>query len=386
MKVRVVSALRRMARALPPLWRVRLRRWWLSVSNVFPPPPTGVPNSATTRRYGDRVREEITRFSVEETVNDLPPIFHYWSNNYLRPLLESFGFSYPEDFVARQIEWQHKQLGRALKVISLGAGNCDSELVVARLLIERGINEFHIDCLDITEAMLERGRRAADAQGLGDYFGFIRADLNYWSSDDTYDVAVANQSLHHVENLEGLFDSIYDAIGEEGIFVTSDMIGRNGHMRWPEALKIVQEFWEELPNEYRFNCQLRRQEAAYGNWDCSVEGFEGIRAQDILPLLIHRFGFDFFLAYGNIIDPFIDRGFGPHFKVENTWDREFIDRVHARDEEELLAGRVSPTHVLAVLRRRREIETVVWRHLTPEFCLRRVEATRGPQDPHDSGG
>ncbi len=28
-----------------------------------------------------------------------------------------------------------------------------------------------------------------------------------------------------------------------GRFIVSDMIGRNGHMRWPEALAIVQEFW-----------------------------------------------------------------------------------------------------------------------------------------------
>ena len=151
------------------------------------------------------------------------------------------------------------------------------------------------------------------------------------------------------------------------------MIGRNGHMRWPEALAVVEEFWKEFPREYRYNCQLRRQEDTYGNWDCSVEGFEGIRAQEILPLMSQRFAFDLFFAYGNVIDPFIDRGFGPHFKVEREWDRGFIDRVHARDEEEILSGRIKPTHMFAAARRDGDVQTLVWRHLTPEFCARPSE-------------
>ncbi len=67
------------------------------------------------------------------------------------------------------------------------------------------------------------------------------------------------------------------------MFVTNDMIGRNGHQRWPEALEIVNQYWHELPEAYRYNKLLSRYEPEYMNWDCSTEGFEGIRAQDILP-------------------------------------------------------------------------------------------------------
>jgi len=34
-------------------------------------------------------------------------------------------------------------------------------------------------------------------------------------------------------------------------------------------------------------------------WDCSKQGFEGIRAQDILPLLVKKFSFRSFLGFGN---------------------------------------------------------------------------------------
>lgn len=375
------------ARFLPPMWRVRLRRTWTLAFGA--PHATGVdaggaleavkPTSAelvcgtaanSDDGYAFRAAQEVSRFSAEEVVHDLPTIFHYWSNTHLRPHLERFGFSYPEDFFARQIEHQARAMGRPIRVVSIGSGNCDSELAVAKLLMERGVDDFRIECLDITPAMLHRGRMLAETAGLGGHFAFTNADFNHWEPSGRYDVVIANQSLHHVTRLEDLFDSIRRAIGDEGIFITSDMIGRNGHMRWPEALEILQEFWDELPTPYRYNRQLRRQENVYGNWDCSVEGFEGVRAQDILALLVERFGFDFFFAYGNLIDPFIDRGFGPNFDASAEWDRNFIDRVHARDEREMLEGRIKPTHMLATMRADKAAVPRVWCHLTPGFCVR----------------
>jgi hypothetical protein len=54
-------------------------------------------------------------------------------------------------------------------------------------------------------------------------------------------------------------------------------------MRWPEALELVTELWKELPTKYKDNCLLKRVQLEYENWDCSTEGFEGVRSQDILP-------------------------------------------------------------------------------------------------------
>jgi len=238
-----------------------------------------------------------------------------------------------------------------------------------RLLRERGIERFSIECLDITTPMLDRGRALVASMDLSCHFRFTCGDFNLWQPQESYDVVMANQSLHHVTDLEHLFEAIRTAIGEGGIFITSDMIGRNGHQRWPEALAIVREFWRELPEGYRYNRQLRRHEPEFLDWDCAVEGFEGVRAQDILPLLVQRFGFDLFYAYGNVIDPFIDRGFGPHFDPDRASDREFIDRVHARDEAEILAGNITPTHMIAAMRRSQLGLVRSWRHLTPAFCV-----------------
>ena len=146
---------------------------------------------------------------------------------------------------------------------------------------------------------------------------------------------------------------------------------------------LVDEFWAELPSRYRYNRQLQRQEDRFDDWDCSVAGFEGIRAQDILPELIRRFHFDLFIGFANIIDPFIDRSFGFNFDAEADWDRSFIDRVHARDEMELAAGRIKPTHMYAVMRVGSSEEGVHLPGLSPRQSVRvlRIDRSTKPWRP-----
>jgi SAM-dependent methyltransferase len=321
--------------------------------------------------YAARVRREQAYYAERTHVHDLPPIFHYWSNRYLRPKLEAFGFSHPDAFFARYVAQALRSARTRGLVASIGAGNCDTEIRLAQALLAEGFDDFEIECIDLNPRMLERGAADAKAAGVLRLMRFTQADFNRWTATRRYNAIVANQSLHHVLALEHLLDAIRDALAPAGLFVTSDMIGRNGHQRWPEARAIVDEFWAELPAAYRRNLQLGRHEETFLDWDCAGDGFEGIRAQDVLPLSIERFAFDLFIAFGNVIDPFIDRSFGHHFDPANAWDRGFIDRVHARDEREIDAGNITPTHMMAVMGVGREGQGLALPGLTPARCVRR---------------
>ena len=323
--------------------------------------------------YADRLDTERRVYADKAEVHDLPPIFHYWTSVHLLPMLEGFGFSSPDELFIRHLEQAYEDAPeRPARFVSLGAGNCDTEVRLCRLLLERGVSDFEFHCLDVNQEMLDRGRDAARSASLEMHLKPMRADLNDWRPEHDYDGVVANQALHHMISLEDLFDSVNGALPAHGRFVTSDMIGRNGHLRWPEALTIVREFWKELPPEYRYNLQLDRVEDEFQDWDCSKGGFEGARAQDILPNLIERFDFELFVGFGNIIDPFIDRSFGPHFDPEKAWDRDFIYRVHEQDEAEIRAGSIKPTHMFAVMRKPPFDGMAKYRgDLTPAFCVRR---------------
>jgi SAM-dependent methyltransferase len=307
-------------------------------------------------------------------VHDLPQIYHYWSNKFLRPMVEEFGFSHPDHlFVNGIVESAKNCTDMPPQIFSIGSGNCDTEVRIAKQLIQHGLGEFSIECLDVNPQMLQRGRANAMKENVEGHFIFTEGDFNTWSARRQYAAIIANHSLHHVVNLEGLFEEVKRGLGGSGYFIINDMIGRNGHQRWPEALVEVQRFWNELPREYRYNHQLRRHHETFQDWDCSIEGFEGIRAQDILPLLVDRFDFKFFLAFANVIDIFIDRSFGPNFSVDREWDRAFIDRVHEFDEQAILSRRLTPTHMLAVMTPGPCQQRVYARRLSPRDCIRQVD-------------
>lgn len=326
--------------------------------------------------YQSRMQQELSNFADDIDVHALPEIFHYWSNRYVRPWFEDVGTSHPEDLFARFLLKAAENTEEVPRFLSIGSGNCDAEIAVAKDLSARGLEQFTLECMDINPKMLQRGRELAEKEGMADRIAFQTGDFNNWKHPRRYHGIIANQCLHHVTNLEGLFDEIKVALTEKGLFITSDMIGRNGHMRWPEALEVVEEFWEELPDRYRYNHQFKQMQREFVNFDCSAGCFEGIRAQDILPLLIPRFAFHVFIGFGNVIDPFVDRAFGHNFDAQSPDDRNFIDRAHAADESGFAAGTLKPTHMVAVMSRPeyKPDQTYFARGLTPEKAVRLAEA------------
>jgi SAM-dependent methyltransferase len=333
---------------------------------------TGRPQPSTGIRYRLKLLIEQAIYASVEQVHDLPTIEHYCSEKYLAPLLESFGFRTDDDFFVSEILEAMGRCPGTHRILSIGSGNCDTEIRFAERLRASGGRDFVIECMDINAEMLRRGRLQAKRQGLEQYIVPVRADFNTWRAPgQVYTAIIAYQSLHHVVNLEGLFDAIRAGLSPGGILVVSDMIGRNGHMRWPEAHEIVNDFWRRLPSSYRHNHLLGATTEEYVNFDCSKAGFEGIRAQDILPLLVEKFSFKVFIPFRNVIDAFIDRGVGPNFDPSREWDRDFIDEVHAADVAAIESGRIKPTHLLASMTVSPLFSPRFPGRLSPESCVRK---------------
>lgn len=315
---------------------------------------------------------EVSRFELEEEVNDLPKIFHYWSNKYLVPKFKPHGFSNPDEFFLKYTVKCSKNKIDTVQILSIGSGNCDTEVRLAQQLKNFGIYNVQITCLDTNSTMLKRGKNLALEHEVATYFLFEQSDFNQWTPTKKYNLVVANQCLHHVVELEHLYDQINSALEPDGYFITSDIIGRNGHMRWPEALELLQQIWRKMPDRYKTNHALKRFEKKYINHDCSTVGFEGIRAQDVLPLLLERFDFELFIPFANLILNFIDRNFGPNFNPNNPEDLAFIDQIHQLDEKHIKEGTIKPTQMLAVMRKqankKRKLETFL---ISPTDAIRK---------------
>jgi GT2 family glycosyltransferase/SAM-dependent methyltransferase len=318
-----------------------------------------------------RLGHEIDHYRDVEEVHDLPRIYHHWSRNFLLPELEACGIPGVDAFFLDRIAAACRSAsGACIDVASIGAGNADLEVRLALRLREMGLGNFRFHCIELNPHMIERGRRLARSRGVDRHLRFEQADVAGWRPKGALAVCMANHSLHHIVELEELFEKVRAAIDPDGTFLVNDMIGRNGHMRWPEALEVVESIWKTLPERYKYNHQLRRLEVEFDDWDCARDSNEGVRAQDILPLLLERFHFEVFCSFANVIDTFIDRSFGPNFDPDLAEDRELVDRIARLDEELIDTGVVKPTHMIAALRSRPLGRTISYKHWTPEFSVR----------------
>lgn len=330
-------------------------------------------NTDDENNYKNKLQQELAIFEKQTNVHDLPQIFHYWSSKHLGPILNNAEIeSVSQFFSSNMLNAKNRTASSPAYFISIGSGNCDLEVSIVKDLLDAGFSDFIVECLELNPTMLERGKEIAREYGVLDKMKFVEVDFNTWVASKRYDAIIANQALHHVTHLEHLYDQIKIALHPLGSFIISDTIGRNGHQRWPEALNIVNIYWKELSNKYKFNVLLNRLEDEYENWDCSKEGFEGIRAQEVLPLLVERFECEKFIGFGNVIDIFIDRCFGHNFNHENEWDKDFIDRIHAEDEKGFLDGSLTPTHMMAVFVKTLNCNPFYSRGIDPHRSIRNV--------------
>jgi SAM-dependent methyltransferase len=300
------------------------------------------------KSYDDRVKEQIEQYRETENIHDLPSVFHIWSNASIGPGLEElYGVKDVNSFYVEAFVTAARNNSGVPVFLSLGCGDGAVEIGIARTLLERGISEFRFICCDLSEILLSRFR-AAIPSDLSRQIELRAGDLNDRAFDIRIDAAMANHSLHHMVDLEGIFKSVYDNLADHGIFVTSDMIGRNGHMRWPETRLFVDFFWPFLSSQQRNNVLLRRREIEFIDHDCSGESFEGIRSQDVLPLIIRQ-GFKAwkFLGCGGMIDVFVERCFGHNFDINNADDAFLIRRMVFLNDILLDAGLIKPTMMLA---------------------------------------
>jgi SAM-dependent methyltransferase len=323
--------------------------------------------------YESRVKNQIDQFRDLDALKKLPPIYQYWSQKYLAPILETvFGTRNLAAIYATQFREAMSKQSLSNRVLSIGAGDCKVEVAIAKKMVELGSRDFMIDCTDLSGVRLERGRELAASEGVSAFLQFHEIDLNHWTETQRYAGVMAHHTLHHIVELEELFARIRQLLVDDGVFVSVDMIGRNGHMRWPETLAWVERIWAFLPEKYKFNHQFGRKVEPYLNWDCSKKGFEGIRAQDILPLLSKNFSFTHFAAVGGIIDVFVERGYGHNFERDVSGDVGLIDFIQQLNETLIDKGEIKPTMLFAAMKKEPSPgqATRIYKNWTPEFCVR----------------
>jgi SAM-dependent methyltransferase len=323
--------------------------------------------------YRSKISAELEFYADPENVDDLPPIYGPWSERYCLPLIREVGFDGLNEFFDQHVTEQcARRAPEPARLVSLGSGAGETEIGIADRLSKQGIENLEITLLELNPQLLDLAMSDAARRGLSDRVNGAHVDLNNWSAGRQADIYFANHSLHHIVELESLFSEVSASLDPAGILLVNDMIGRNGHVRWPEAAELVNRIWEKIPPRYRFNRFQQCVDDVYPDLDCSAEHFEGVRAQDILPLLLDRFHPDVYVTFASVIDPFVDRIYGPNFDIDNPEDMTFIDSVGQLDDAAIDLQLVTPTHLIASFRTQ-PVDCRYPRERSPQRTLRNRE-------------
>jgi hypothetical protein len=299
----------------------------------------------------NKFSEEGERFAQSGDSHDLPAIANWFSENILRAeLLKNTGSNSFQNLILREIANARNQ-NQEFILVSLGAGHgqIEDELLQKVPAYSPGPTHFYAIDLFAPNDTVEQVIK-------GDRYILTRTsqDLNQPLFPKNANMIIVHHALHHFLNLEEIFDLVYQILKtNSGTLIIADMIGRNGHMRWPESLHAIRRIWSALPIEKKYNNQFNETWLAFENWDCSSEGYEGIRSEDILKLLYRYFEDSGSFFWGGILDPFIDRGFGDNFDPSNSDDIETINNIFKIEKKLTEIGYLTATQVIGKFTPRR---------------------------------
>jgi SAM-dependent methyltransferase len=190
--------------------------------------------------------------------------------------------------IAAFLKTRFQNLGRPIRILSLGSGYCGHELDMARAI---GLPSVVV-CTDINDALFGQARAAAEAEGLN--FEFRMADLNFIEIEPgTYDVIFAHASLHHVINLERLFAGVEAGLTPQGVFHLVEVVGKNRKLIWDVNERFANATLACLPDSITGGLRV--------DVPVDADGMEGVRQEDILPLLRERFFALYELRHGAFI-------------------------------------------------------------------------------------
>ena len=237
--------------------------------------------------YERLVREEKEHFAATEITADLKEggghanasWDHYWRR---------VGADYadtPYASVPAFLEHQFVGTTRPLEILSLGSGFCGHEIAVA----ERLRLPHRITCTDLNEALFARARAVVEERKLA--IEFRELDLNFIALEaDRYDVVLAHAVVHHVINLEHLFAELAKGLRPTGVLSLTEVVGPNRRLLWEENERLANALLDALPAEVTGGLRLDVQG--------EEEGMEGIRQEEILPVLHQHFEARFELRHG----------------------------------------------------------------------------------------
>ncbi|UHD17934.1 class I SAM-dependent methyltransferase [Thiocapsa bogorovii] len=294
--------------------------------------------------YDALVREEKEHYAEIEITDDLREggahasdcWTYYWQH--VQRTLDTSPFA---DF-AGALNARFGALGRPLRILSLGSGYCGHELKLARALT----CDYRITCTDINPALFGPAQEIVDREQFA--VTFAVEDINFITIEKgQYDLIFAHAAIHHVINLERLFEQLLLGLSPNGIFHLVDVVGQNRKLLWDANERMANALLRAIPKEITRGLRL--------NAPVEDEGMEGIRQEDTMPVLRATFEPIFEHRHGAFMR-FIctNARLAKRLDPRDATARRYLDFLIDCDDSLVARGILEPLEVWGVYRPRKD--------------------------------
>lgn len=236
------------------------------------------------------------------------------------------------------------------KALSLGCGGGALERHALSLNVARSF-----DAYDISEGSIEAAREEAETAGFGDRVTYAAADLNHITlEENAYDAVFASMAVHHLENLEGVYEEVKKALKPGGLFIFNEFVGPS-QFQWTETqLRLANELLASIPKSYRLADngkvlgEIRRPSIDAMN---ELDPSESIRSEEIMPLLERYFEIVERRDYGGTLLHLVTAaGTIRNYSSEDEEDVALLRRMIEFEKRHIESGELDSDFTLVVTR------------------------------------
>lgn len=333
------------------------------------------PGSALSRAFDAELNELATSGDLfNERPPPQTPIFRWWRDQQIQNTEALPVASFDElitNTIARECAARSEE---TIAVLSICGADPELEVRVGRALLAQGHENFAIDCLDDRDSWHDARADVAETVDLSAKIDSLPAEYESFTSDQKYDVFIADGSLQHAGDLARLFEQIKQVWKDDSVMVVCAALGSSAAGASPEHIESVDRIWNVMSDRYMQNHVTGAQQPHFvaSETPSDAAGSGGALAPSstpLLPMLLDGYFFEVFTVFGNLVNAYLGPEVGPNFDPADESDRSFIERFSQLDEAQIDAGTIHPLHMVAVVRGSSTGETVMIENRAPERCL-----------------
>ncbi|HKF42554.1 MAG TPA: class I SAM-dependent methyltransferase [Thermoanaerobaculia bacterium] len=244
---------------------------------------------------------------------------------------------------------RHHHLPERLdRVLVLGAGSGWLERALAT---KRGVGSV-IAC-DLAADTVAAAEQTAREEGLADRIRYEVRNLEVEAlPEGSFDAVFANDVLHHITDLEGVYGRIRDALVPGGKLLFNEYVGPNRFQYSDERMALINRYFRLIPDHLRFNPywgglfwnRWRTDPAKLAQDDPT----EAVRSEDVLPVAKKFFETEAEYSYGGgLLNPLLYEIVG-NFDEQKPDDAGLLKLLCDVEDRLTRSGAIQPDFVIYV--------------------------------------